>query len=103
MCLGRSSVEQLGSAAEALEGSPPSMDEENYSPSEVANVPAYYALNPSLFDSAEHWTYRDLQKLVDPGVSTPGIPGQRSAVIWRSAMRRAVGPSVITPGNSWIL
>ena len=35
---------------------------------------------------------RDLQKLVDPGVSTPGIPGQRSAVMWRSAMRRAVGP-----------
>jgi hypothetical protein len=34
-----------------------------HSPGEVAKVPPYLAINPGLFDSAEHWSYRDLQKL----------------------------------------
>ena len=29
----------------------------------VAKAPAYYSLNPGLFDSVEHWKYRDLQRL----------------------------------------
>ena len=88
-----------------------SMDEENYSPSEVANVPAYYALNPSLFDSAEHWTYRDLQKLAKTlGVHAAGRREdlverlnawhreQRARVPPPPARRRAPpGPSPISP------
>jgi hypothetical protein len=34
-----------------------------HSPTVVAKVPPYISLNPGLFDSADHWSYRDLQKL----------------------------------------
>ena len=34
-----------------------------HSPDSVARVPPYIAINPALFDSAAHWSYRDLQKL----------------------------------------
>ena len=30
---------------------------------QVARVPPYLAINPGLFDSNQHWSYRDLQKL----------------------------------------
>ena len=29
----------------------------------VAKVPPYLAINPGLFESSEHWSYRDLQRL----------------------------------------
>ena len=38
---------------------------------------------------------RDLQKLVDPGVSTPGIPGQRSAVMTDVAECNAPGGGAV--------
>jgi hypothetical protein len=34
-----------------------------HSPTQVAKVAPYLAINPGLFDSADHWSYRDLQKL----------------------------------------
>ena len=34
-----------------------------HSPDKVAKVPPYLAINAGLFDSADHWSYRDLQKL----------------------------------------
>ena len=34
-----------------------------HSPAAVARVPPYLAINPGLFDSSDHWSYRDLQKL----------------------------------------
>ena len=37
--------------------SPPPLD------GRVAQAEPYYSLNPGLFDSVEHWKYRDLQKL----------------------------------------
>lgn len=40
--------------------SPPT---DTHSPTAVAKVAPYLAINPGLFDSSEHWTYRDLQKL----------------------------------------
>lgn len=36
---------------------------ETHSPTAVAKVPPYLAINPQLFDSSTHWSYRDLQKL----------------------------------------
>jgi len=39
------------------------MTETTHSPTAVAKVPPYLAINPGLFDSSEHWSYRDLQKL----------------------------------------
>jgi len=51
----------------------PSRSDENYSPGEVAKAEPYYSLNPGLFDSVEHWKYRDLQKLAKTlGVSAGG-------------------------------
>ena len=29
----------------------------------LERIPAYVSLNPALFDSADHWSYRDLQRL----------------------------------------
>jgi len=37
----------------------------------VAKAPPYYSLNPGLFDSVEHWKYRDLQRLA----KTLGLSG----------------------------
>lgn len=34
-----------------------------HSPTQVAKVPPYLSINPGLFDSVDHWSYRDLQKL----------------------------------------
>ena len=34
-----------------------------HSPEKVAKVPPYLAINAGLFDSVDHWSYRDLQKL----------------------------------------
>lgn len=34
-----------------------------HSPTQVAKVAPYLAINPGLFDSVDHWSYRDLQKL----------------------------------------
>ena len=34
-----------------------------HSPTQVAKVQPYLAINPGLFDSVDHWSYRDLQKL----------------------------------------
>ena len=36
---------------------------DTHSPTQVAKVPPYLSINPALFDSSEHWSYRDLQKL----------------------------------------
>lgn len=39
----------------------------------VAQAEPYYSLNPGLFDSVEHWKYRDLQKLAKTlGISAGG-------------------------------
>ena len=47
----------------------------------VAQAEPYYSLNPGLFDSVEHWKYRDLQKLA----KTLGISagGKREDVVMR--------------------
>ncbi len=37
--------------------------ETTHSPTAVAKVPPYLAINPGLFESQDHWSYRDLQKL----------------------------------------
>jgi len=51
----------------------PARSDENYSPGEVAQAEPYYSLNPGLFDSVEHWKYRDLQKLAKTlGISAGG-------------------------------
>ena len=42
---------------------------------------------------------RELQKLVDPGVSTPGIPDDRSAVLRQGATHQAAGPSEAARGH----
>ena len=34
-----------------------------HSPTAVAKVPPYLSINPGLFESQDHWSYRDLQKL----------------------------------------
>lgn len=34
-----------------------------HSPTQVAKVPPFLSINPAMFESSEHWTYRDLQKL----------------------------------------
>ena len=36
---------------------------DTHSPTAVAKVPPYLSINPGLFDSSDHWSYRDLQKL----------------------------------------
>ena len=43
-----------------MSASPPT---DTHSPTAVAKVAPYLAINPGLFDSTEHWSYRDLQKL----------------------------------------
>ena len=40
-----------------------SPDGENLSPTACARAAPYYSINPGLFDSEEHWSYRDLQRL----------------------------------------
>ena len=52
-----------------------------HSPTAVNKVPPYLAINPQLFDSTEHWTYRDLQKLAKR--LNLGCSGTREEVVQR--------------------
>jgi len=55
--------------------SPPPLDDR------VAQAEPYYSLNPGLFDSVEHWKYRDLQKLAKTLGLSAG--GKREDVVLR--------------------
>ena len=54
---------------------------DTHSPTSVAKVQPYLAINPGLFDSSDHWSYRDLQKLA----KRLGLPqtGKREEVVER--------------------
>jgi hypothetical protein len=62
------------SVTEEQHVSPPApVRSDAHSPTQVNRVPPYLAINPGLFDSVDHWSYRDLQKLAKRlGLSASG-------------------------------
>ena len=61
----------------------------------VKSVPAYVSINPALFESAEHWSYRDLQRLAKR-INLPAA-GRREQLVerlvaWHRAQRSSDQP-----------